>query len=847
MERTSKVTTMQTGSPLGTYLPWGNFRLLLCLWLVAMGLSACGGGAKTEALPDTHAPVVASYLGPAPATSDVQAFKLNLWEKLTPVNRCGGCHGTGGQSPTFAHQGDVNIAYAEAAKVVNLQSPSESRMVAKVGGGHNCWLDSPTACADILTAYITAWAGGVQGDGSRQIQLTAPPVKIAGASKNLPQDPSLFQNTVYPLLTTYCSRCHSQTAATSQSPYFASNDVSFAYDAVKPKLDLDTPANSRLVLRLRNEFHNCWSDCASNADEMEAAITTMADGVLATQVDANLVLSKALKLGDGITASGGSRYEANVIALWEFKTGQGNIAYDTSGVEPALNLTLSGDVSWVNGWGIEIHDGKAQGSTTASKKIHDLIEATGEYSIEAWVVPGNTAQDGPARIVSYSGGDKARNFTLGQDKFSYVFMNRSSATDANGEPLLSTVNDDKRLQATQQHVVVTYDPVNGRRIYINGKYSGDLDTTAGGGLQDWDDTFAFVLGNEVSGGRLWQGKVRLVAIHNRALTPEQITRNFEAGVGQKFYMLFGIGDLIAVPQSYILFEVSQFDNYSYLFNKPTFINLDPNAKPGDIPLKGMRLGINGREAHVGQAYQNLDTNIGGSTYQSTGQLLSSLGTVIASEKGADADEFFLSFEKLAGNSNVVTDAAPLTPLPPAIGAPVADIGLRIFDEVNATMAEVTGISTANANIKTTFDTIRQQLPTVENIQGFLSAHQVAVAQLAIDYCNELVEDPTLRGSFFGGGIDFNADVATAFGSGDSAQKNQIVDALLNNVVGSSLSSQPSQSELKGELIGPAATNSNNLFDRLTAACPAGCDAVRTRTIVKAMCTAVLGSSAMLLQ
>ena len=250
MERSTNVTIMQTNSPLDTCLPWGNLRLML--WLLVMGLSACGGGAKTEALPDTHAPVVASYLGPAPATSDVQAFKLNLWEKLTPVNRCGGCHGTGGQSPTFAHQGDVNIAYAEAAKVVNLQSPSESRMVAKVGGGHNCWLDSPTACADILTAYITAWAGGVQGDGSRQIQLTAPPVKIAGASKNLPRDPSLFQNTVYPLLTRYCSRCHSQTAATSQSPYFASNDVSFAYDAVKPKLDLDTPANSRLVLRLRN-------------------------------------------------------------------------------------------------------------------------------------------------------------------------------------------------------------------------------------------------------------------------------------------------------------------------------------------------------------------------------------------------------------------------------------------------------------------------------------------------------------------------------------------------------------------------------------------------------------------
>jgi hypothetical protein len=821
--------------------------MLLWTWLAAVALGGCGNGTQTEVLPDTHAPVVASYLGPAPATSDVQAFKLNLWEKIIPVNRCGGCHGTGGQSPTFAHQGDVNIAYAEAAKVVNLQSPSESRMVAKVGGGHNCWLDSPTACADILTAYITAWAGGAQGDGSRQIKLTAPPVKITGASKNLPQDPSLFQNTVYPLLTTYCSRCHSQTAATSQSPYFASNDVSFAYDAVKPKLDLDTPANSRLVVRLRNEFHNCWSDCASDADEMEAAITDMANAVAPTQVDPDLVVSKALNLGDGITASGGSRYEANVIALWEFKTGQGNIAYDTSGVEPALNLTLSGDVSWVNGWGIEIHDGKAQGPTAASKKIHDLIEATGEYSIEAWVVPGNTAQDGPARIVGYSGGDKVRNFTLGQDKFSYVFMNRSSATDANGEPVLSTVNDDKLLQASQQHVVVTFDPVNGRRIYINGKYTGDLDSASGGGLQDWDDTFAFVLGNEVSSGRLWQGKLRLVAIHNRALTQEQITRNFEAGVGQKFYMLFGVGDLINVPQSYILFEVSQFDNYSYLFDRPTFISLDPDAKPASIPLEGMKLGINGREAHVGQAYENLDTTIGGDGYQSGGQIISRIGTVIASEKGADADEFFLSFEKLGDHTNVVTDPAPLTPLPPAAGTPAADIGLRTFDEVNATMAAMTGVSATNANIKDTFDTIKQQLPAVENIQGFLSAHEVAVAQLSIDYCNELVEDPALRSGFFGGGFDFNADVATAFSSGDSAQKNQVVDALVNNLVGDNLNTQPLLGDVKAELIGPAAANANNLFDRLTASCPAGCDAVRTRTIVKAMCSAVLGSGAMLLQ
>ncbi len=825
---------------------WPRIIVLVSTCLISTLLAGCGGGAQTQALPDTSAPgAVANYLGPAPATADVQAFKINLWDNLVPKNRCGSCHGMGGQSPTFVHTGDINIAYAEAAKVVDLQNPSDSLMVAKVGGGHNCWLASNSACADVITKYIEGWAGGASGDGSKQVALTAPVIKDAGASKNFPDDPSLFATNVYPILQQFCSRCHSETSKTPQSPYFASSDVNVAYTAVKTKIDLDNPGNSRIVLRLRNEFHNCWSDCESNADVMQAAVTAMASGILATQIDPDLVISKALRLGDGITASSSSRYEANVIGLWEFKTGSGSIAYDTSGIEPALNLTLSGDVTWVNGWGIDIANGKAQGTTTASKKLHDLIKATGEYSIEAWVVPANTTQTGPARIISYSGGTTARNFTLGQDEPSYVFMNRSSATDGNGDPSLATNKADQILQASEQHVVVTFDPVNGRRIYVNGKFTGDTDA-GGGGLQDWDDTFALVLGNEVSGNRLWQGKLRLVAIHNRALTAAQIQRNFEAGVGQKFYLLFSVSDQVSVPQSYVMFEVSQFDNYSYLFAKPTFISLDSAAEPDNIPIRGMRIGINGKEAKVGQAYRNLDVTVNKGSYTVNGQLLSSLGTVIASENGPEADEFFLTFEMLGDKVNVVTEPVVLTSLPPADLPAASDIGLRIFDEVNATMSSVTGVSITNSTVKDTFTTIEQQLPTVKDIDGFLSAHQMAVAQLAISYCDQLVEDTSLRSTMFGG-FNFGADVATAYGTGDSAQKNQIVDALMSNMVGNGLSNGPTLAELKAELIGPSSTNANNLFDRLTAVCPAGCDAVRTRTIVKAMCASTLGSAAMLLQ
>ncbi len=89
---------------------------------------------------------------------------------------------------------------------------------------------------------------------------------------------------------------------------------------------------------------------------------------------------------------------------------------------------------------------------------------------------------------------------------------RTSETDANGDAVLLTAAADRDAQAALQHVVMTFDPINGRRIYVNGKATGDIDPLGGGGsLSDWDDSFALVLGAETSLGRQWQGVMRLVA------------------------------------------------------------------------------------------------------------------------------------------------------------------------------------------------------------------------------------------------------------------------------------------------------------------------------------------------
>jgi hypothetical protein len=831
-------------------------RLAALTLLAVTVLSGCGGGASTTENPITTPPTSGpTYSGPPPANADIQAFRINFWENVRGTNRCGTCHNATGQSPQFARSDDVNAAYQQAGGVVDRQNPGQSIIVQKVGGGHNCWLADAGACASIMTRWIQDWVGA-SGSGGRTIELVEPVSKDPGASRRLPADaPAAYftdaggQRATYTLLTTYCADCHRSTAATKQSPFFASALVQESYVAALSKMNLDDPANSRFVIRLGSESHNCWSNCADNAAEMQAAIQMLANAIPLSQVDPNLITSKALTLFDGTIASGGNRYENNLIALYEFKSGQGTVAFDTSGVDPAADLTLSAGVGWVGGWGINITaGGKAQASTTASSKFHTLIAATGEYSIEAWAVPGNVTQE-DARIVSYSGSTTARNFTMGQTLYNYDFFSRSTATGANGTPQLSTADADERLQASLQHVVMTFDPVNGRRIYVNGEFTGDVDSAGGGTLGDWDNSFAFVLGNEVSNNRPWTGVLRLVAIHNRALNLEQIQQNFQAGVGEKFFLLFGISHLVNVPRSYIMFEASQYDSSGYLFNNPKFISLDSAAMPGSIPLRGMRIGVNGAEPQVGQAYRLLDTVITDASYSAaTGQALSSVGTIIGLEQGPTADEFFLCFDQLGTRSNVCSAYAEAVP-PTFVNVPrPSDIGFRTFDKINATMAAVTGVSPNTAAVRSTFTNIRQSLPAVDSIEAFLSSHQTAIAQLAIQYCDALIESPAAASYF--PGLNLGGAPSTVFGT--NAGKDLLVDPLIDNMVGSNLTTQPSSAELKNTFTpadqaadGPTRPGLYALIDTLNT-CSGACPASRTRLIAKATCGAVLGSGAVLI-
>jgi hypothetical protein len=377
-------------------------------------------------------------------------------------------------------------------------------------------------------------------------------------------------------------------------------------------------------------------------------------------------------------------------------------------------------------------------------------------------------------------------------------------------------------------------------------------------LIDWQDNFAVILGNEASSDGLWEGTFRLAAVHRRALTQEQITQNYDVGVGERFYMLFDISERIGAPidTSFVLFEAQQFDSFAYLFDKPHFITLD-GSTPEGISMKGLHLAMNGQEVKVGQSYANMDQTLSAALFQELGQPLSVLGAVIPLEKGPQDDQFFLTFDDIDGVLyNRPED--PMLVVAPTDEVDASRIGVRTFDEIAATYSAIlevdrmmiyttNGITTAH--VDETFQELRQSLPAIEDINTFLSSHQVAIAQLAIQYCDAAIgsnanPNPDAEGVVWTS-FDFDQAAATAFSVGN---RSNFVDPLIARAVGQTsigpqLLSQPAYVVVYDEVaaFGASGGRPDNLIDRLLAG-PSD-----TRAIAKGVCASVLGSATTLVQ
>jgi hypothetical protein len=83
-----------------------------------------------------------------------------------------------------------------------------------------------------------------------------------------------------------------------------------------------------------------------------------------------------------------------------------------------------------------------------------------------------------------------------------------------------------------------------------------------------------------------------------------------------------------------------------------------------------------------------------------------------------------------------TPAGP-TGDPTTIAALPTALGVRNFDQVNASMESVTGVM-GNGNVIARFNLLKAQLPSTNDIKAFSFSGQGAVTVLAAEYCTALV-------------------------------------------------------------------------------------------------------------
>ncbi|MFZ1292286.1 MAG: LamG-like jellyroll fold domain-containing protein [Melioribacteraceae bacterium] len=224
-----------------------------------------------------------------------------------------------------------------------------------------------------------------------------------------------------------------------------------------------------------------------------------------------------------ITSADG-RVTRGVQALYNFREGSGNKVNDVSGVGSKIDLTIFSTeaVEW-NNHGLRIKSEPSISTTSPAQKIIDACKTSDEITLEAWLLPLNNTQTGPANIFSLSQDASHRNFTIGQTAGSYDVRLRTSTTDHNGLPSVSSngVSSDDF-----NHVVYTRDENGNAKLYIDGTLRNS--STVSGNFDEWQDYF-LSMGAEVGGGSPWLGTLNLIAVFDRALSNSEVLRNYEYG------------------------------------------------------------------------------------------------------------------------------------------------------------------------------------------------------------------------------------------------------------------------------------------------------------------------------
>ena len=135
---------------------------------------------------------------------------------------------------------------------------------------------TPTASTGCDLGYVEL-PDGHGGLNVEQVCYTAEMGFDKGASL------TAFQKTLYPLLRTNCSGCHNTentSGSGAQAPIHSDVDPSLAHEYALTRMNFKSPADSKFVVRMGIDRHNCFGKSCKDANaQMLAAVQAWADAV----------------------------------------------------------------------------------------------------------------------------------------------------------------------------------------------------------------------------------------------------------------------------------------------------------------------------------------------------------------------------------------------------------------------------------------------------------------------------------------------------------------------------------------------------------------------------------------
>lgn len=127
----------------------------------------------------------------------------------------------------------------------------------------------------VMTLFMYNQCGNPYQSKPTELQFTdnSQSVSVLGSIDSV----KAFEDSVWQITRSRCIACHS-----TQRPTHAHSDPKVAHDAVidSYKVNFSNLASSRIVAKIRDENHGCWSDCSANSNEMLEAVQYWADKIV---------------------------------------------------------------------------------------------------------------------------------------------------------------------------------------------------------------------------------------------------------------------------------------------------------------------------------------------------------------------------------------------------------------------------------------------------------------------------------------------------------------------------------------------------------------------------------------